>query len=146
MATGKRRSSCFRKIVWEAARHVRSSVLLFVGVFVLLASLQVAASLLLRIPPDSILLFLLYIRQGLPLILKSTQWISPFSCISKASVTMAVGFVLRPLWFVVYFSFLIALSMLVIKLKGGPIRKFVFFSNRTPFRWYRKKKKLYCRA
>ncbi len=76
-------SSCFRR--------VRKAVLLFVTIFIGLAGLQIASSLLSAIPTESISLFLLYVKQAFLAVLRVSQWVSPFSYIARLNDTVLSG-------------------------------------------------------
>ncbi len=63
-------------------RKARSSVLLFIGLFVLMAGLPAVFVVLSSIPLESATLFMLYIRRALSALLEWVKWISPFSYLS----------------------------------------------------------------
>jgi ABC-type transport system involved in multi-copper enzyme maturation permease subunit len=112
----------FSLLLSAALKRVRNAVLLFVGIFLALMGLQIAYSLLLSIPPESISLFFLYVREGLAILLRGLQWVSPFSYIARATTDMAVGVAMAAGWSilfaVLYTSFLLIATIFVLRKRG----------------------------
>jgi len=113
----------FSLLLSAALKSVRNAVLLFVGIFLALTGLQIAYGLLLGIPPESISLFLLYVREGLAILLKGLQWVSPFSYIARVTTDMPLSFPLPVGWSILfaffYSSFLLIAAIFVLKKRGG---------------------------
>ena len=112
----------FSLFLSAAMRRVRNAVVFFVIIFFVLAGLQVSHDLLLRIPPQSISLFLLYVRETLSIISKVLQWVSPFSYIAQTTYYMIGGVFRHAEWHllfaVLYSSFILITACLVLKKKG----------------------------
>jgi ABC-type transport system involved in multi-copper enzyme maturation permease subunit len=112
----------FSLLLSAALKRVRNAVLLFVGIFLALMGLQIAYSLLLSIPPESISLFLLYLREGLAILLKGLQWVSPFSYIVRATPDLATGVSIPVGWSILfallYTSFLLIAAIFVLRKRG----------------------------
>jgi ABC-type transport system involved in multi-copper enzyme maturation permease subunit len=112
----------FSLLLSAALSRVRNAVLFFVGIFLALTGLQIAYGLLSGIPPESISLFLLYVREGLAILLKGLQWISPFSYIARATTDMPLSFPLPVGWSIFfaffYSSFLLIAAIFVLKKRG----------------------------
>ena len=112
----------FSVLLSTALKRVRNAVLLFVGIFLALTGLQIAYGLLLGIPPESISLFLLYVREGLTILLKGLQWVSPFSYIARATTDMPLGSPMPAGWSILfaclYASFLLIVAIFVLKKRG----------------------------
>ena len=112
----------FSLLLSSALQRVRNAVVFFVIIFFVLAGLQVSHNLLLRIPPESISLFLLYVRETLSILSKVLQWISPFSYIGQITFYVTGG-VFRPadwhlLFAVLYSSIILITAALVLNKKG----------------------------
>lgn len=112
----------FSLLLSAALNRVRNAVLFFVGIFLALTGLQIAYGLLSGIPSESISLFLLYVREGLAILLKGLQWISPFSYIARATTGMPLSFPLPVGWSILfaffYSSFLLIAAIFVLKKRG----------------------------
>jgi ABC-type transport system involved in multi-copper enzyme maturation permease subunit len=112
----------FSLLLSAILKRVRNAVLLFIGIFLVLTGLQIAYGLLLSIPSESISLFLLYVREGLAILLKGLQWVSPFSYIAKATTDMSLNSPLSIGWSILfaffYSSFLLILAIFVFKKRG----------------------------
>ena len=112
----------FSVFLSAALRRVRSAVLLFIGVFLGLAGVQIASSLLLHVPPESISLFLLYVREALVILSRWLQWVSPFSYIARTTMDMTIGVSRSAGWYVLiaflYSSLLLVMAVLVLKKRG----------------------------
>lgn len=112
----------FSLLLSTALNRVRDAVLFFVGIFLTLTGLQIAYGLLSGIPPESISLFLLYVREGLAILLKGLQWVSPFSYIARATTDMPLSFPLPVGWSIFfaffYSSFLLIAAIFVLKKRG----------------------------
>ena len=108
-----------------SCRRARTSVLLFVCLFVLLAGLQLASMVLASIPAESISLFVLYLRRALAVFLDWILWISPFSYISRIGGMLETG-ASRPMgWTVLaaltYTAGLLAAARLVLSKRGKSV-------------------------
>lgn len=112
----------FSLLLSVALNRVRHAVLLFIGIFLALTGLQVVYGLLSGIPPESISLFLLYLREGLAILLKGLQWVSPFSYIARATTDIPLGFSISIVWSILlalcYSALLLIAAIVVLKKRG----------------------------
>ena len=76
----------FSLLLSATLKRVRNSVLLFMGIFLALVGLQIAFGLIVKIAPESIPLFLLYVRETLGILLQGLEWVSPLSYVARATM------------------------------------------------------------
>jgi len=112
----------FSLLLSAAFKRVRNVVLLFIGIFLAFTGIQIVYNFLLGIPPESISLFLLYMRETLAILLKALRWVSPFSYIARATTNIHVGLSMSIGWIIVcavlYSLFLLTMTIFVLKKRG----------------------------
>jgi hypothetical protein len=106
-------------------RKTRSSVLLFISLFVLMAGLQAVFAALSSIPLENASLFVLYIKRALSAFLEWAKWISPFSYLSRIGGMLSDGGPYEARWTVLaalaYSAALLAAACLALARKGQGI-------------------------
>lgn len=102
--------------------RVRSSIIWLVGILLAFLALWFLQNMFLTFPPEAFTSWLLYIRKTLSVTQYITNWVSPFSYLSRGMESIRVGsmkpFLLNILYSIIYSVILLVLSVYILKVKG----------------------------
>ena len=118
-------SSClisFGIFISTLTESVRISILLFLGIVVGMAAIQIIHGILIKIEDVDLVSPLFYLRRTLSIIKAGVQWASPFYYLNKGIEAISLGsmgkYTLSLVFSVIYSVIALILSVLVLKRKG----------------------------
>jgi ABC-type transport system involved in multi-copper enzyme maturation permease subunit len=118
-------SSClitFGIFISTLTESVRTSILLFLGIVVGMAAIQIFHGILIRVEDVNLISPLFYLRRTLFVIKAGVQWASPFYYLNKGIEAISLGsmreYILSIVFSIIYSATALLLSVLVLKKKG----------------------------
>ena len=112
----------FSMFISSFTSKTKSSIIWLVTILFILLALEVSHSMLLRLPEESLSDMLIYLREGLRIVIMGTEWVSPFSILMKGMESIGLGnfglYALNVLHAAVYTFLFLLLSVVVMKRKG----------------------------
>lgn len=112
----------FSMFITSFTSRTRSSIIWLVTVLFILLLIEVAHSMLLGLPDESLSDLLVYLREGLRMAVAGTDWISPFSILMKGMESINLGdislYAFNVCRSLVYTFVFLLLSVLIMEKKG----------------------------
>ena len=112
----------FGLFISSLTKKMRNSIIWLIGIFILFLAVGIGQTILLGMPQGEVSSALTYLTDTLSLVSRGTNWISPFSYLSRGIDAISLDnnllWGLNILYSIIYSAILLVLSICILKRKG----------------------------